>query len=397
MVRVKRTAGLLGGVGLLIFLFYFVLPDFLTSDYQSENQDIPNVAGAENDAVIPVVHLTTPESVKALYMTACVAGTPSWRERLKKLIEDTELNSIVIDIKDYTGSISFSNNFPSGAKTKGCVVSDLKDFIAALHESDIYVIGRISVFQDPSYTTLHPELAVMSSSTGQVWKDRKGLSFVDVGAKPYWDYILEISHASYALGFDELNFDYIRYPSDGNMDDAKFTWTTGTSTKAETLESFFSYLSKNLKNTGVKISADLFGMTTTVTSDMGIGQVLERALPYFDYVAPMVYPSHYPASWNGFANPAAHPYEVIQIAMSKGREREQALRLRSGQATSTPSKLRPWLQDFDLGADYGVPEVQAQIKATYDVGLTGWMLWSASNNYTETALLPDTSGHLRAQ
>ena len=378
-----------GVIALLIFFANFALPRLLQGTYEAKLVGQEQFASAETAVVVPVVHVSTPESVKALYMTACVASTGAWREKLKKLIEDTELNSIVIDIKDYTGSISFPNNFPNAAATKGCVVSDLKDFIAALHESDIYVIGRISVFQDPSYTALHPELAVMSSSTGTVWKDRKGLSFVDVGAKPYWDYILEISHASYALGFDELNFDYIRYPSDGNMDDAKFTWTTGTSTKAETLESFFSYLSEHLKNTGVKTSADLFGMTTTVTSDMGIGQVLEKTLPYFDYIAPMVYPSHYPASWNGFANPAAHPYEVIQIAMSKGREREQALNLKNGIATSTPSKLRPWLQDFDLGGDYGVPEVQAQIKATYDVGLNSWMLWAASNNYTEAALLPE--------
>ena len=130
-------------------------------------------------------------------------------------------------------------------------------------------------------------------------------------------------------------------------------------------------------------------MTTTVTSDMNIGQVLEKALPYFDYVAPMVYPSHYPATWNGFANPAEHPYEVIKISMSKAVEREEMWQIANGIATSTPSKMRPWLQDFNLGATYDATKVRAQIQATYDVGLTSWMLWNAGNKYTKEALLPE--------
>jgi hypothetical protein len=318
------------------------------------------------------------------------------------MIETTELNAVVIDIKDSTGTVSFPVDASIESGGKGCVVADMENFIAALHESGIYVIGRISVFQDPAYTALHPELAVKSKSTGGVWKDRKGLSFVDVGAKPYWDRIVALAKASYDVGFDEVNFDYVRYPSDGNMDDANYTWTVGTSTKAAMLQSFFSYLSDSLRDPesapGLErpvTSADLFGMTTTVKDDMGIGQVLENALPYFDYVAPMVYPSHYPATWSGFANPAAHPYDVIKIAMSRGVEREAALRLSSGQATSTPSKLRPWLQDFDLGADYGAPEVDAQIKATYDTGLASWMIWNAGNTYTVAALQSD-NGPLKA-
>ena len=169
------------------------------------------------------------------------------------------------------------------------------------------------------------------------------------------------------------------------MEDTNFTWMTASSTKAEMLESFFYYLSENVPE-GVKTSVDLFGMTTTANFDLGIGQVLEKALPYFDYIAPMVYPSHYPPNWNGFINPAEKPYEVIKIAMSKGREREVALNVSQGLATTTASKLRPWLQDFNLGATYDAAKVQAQIQATYDSGLTGWMLWNASNRYTKEAL-----------
>jgi hypothetical protein len=158
---------------------------------------------------------------------------------------------------------------------------------------------------------------------------------------------------------------------------------------------FFSYLKENIDDTGLVTSADLFGMTTTIEDDMGIGQVLERALPYFDYISPMVYPSHYPKTWQGFPNPAEHPYEVIKIAMDGGVARERAHNIAIGNfsfdetgATTTPrSKMRPWLQDFDLGATYDATKVRAQMQAAYDVGLTSWMLWSAANSYTREALL----------
>lgn len=379
------TAG--GAALLFISIPTVVLPYFMSTSYVADP-----LVGATSTPLVErwtAKHLETPDPLKALYMTACVAGTPSWRTSLQKLIEETELNAVVIDIKDSTGVVSFTNSVWPASTGRGCVVTDLREFIEALHEAEIYVIGRISVFQDPHYAELHPELAVQSVKTGGVWKDRKGLSFIDVGARPYWDKIVELSHASYELGFDELNYDYVRYPSDGDMQDTKFSWTVGTSTKSEMLESFFSYLHDNLQTYDLKTSADLFGMTTTVTSDMGIGQVLERALPYFDYIAPMVYPSHYPKSWNGFANPAEYPYEVIKVAMAGGMEREQAWNVAEGRATSTPSKLRPWIQDFSLGATYDAEKVRAQIQATYDVGLTSWMLWSAGNKYTRGALLPN--------
>jgi len=379
-----------------------LLPSFFEASYNNvlgvaeETSQIPQVAEA-----FVVTHVETPDAVKALYMTACVAATPSWRESLKKLVETTELNSIIIDIKDFSGTIAFIDPSLPQAGVSGCRVVDMQDFVADLHKSDIYVIGRITVFQDPYYTKLHPELAVKRKNDGEVWKDYKGLAFIDVGAKPYWDYVVDLSKKSYALGFDELNFDYIRYPSDGDMKNTDYTWTpkqssgedaTGQAvfiTKAEVLKSFFSYLHENLRNTGVKTSADIFGMTTTNTDDLGIGQVLENALLYFDFVAPMVYPSHYPATWNGFRNPAEYPYEVIKISMGRAVEREEALRISMGVATSTPSKLRPWLQDFNLGAQYGVPEVRAQIKATYDVGLNSWFVWNAGNKYTVGAYLPE--------
>ena len=397
MSKLRGSVILVLLAGFIFFFFVFGLPYFLKANYRASLTTNSNdLATSTIPRVIPVTHLKTPEPLKALYMTACVAGTPSWRTSLKKLIETTELNAVVIDIKDYTGVVSFQNNFPQMSVERGCVVSDMREFVAELHKADIYVIGRISVFQDPSYTKLFPELAVKKKSDGTVWKDYKGLSFIDVGAKPYWDYILELSKTSYEMGFDEINYDYVRYPSDGNMQDTHYTWTIGPAstsspqaTKAEMLKSFFEYLHDEMDETDAKLSVDLFGMTTTVVVDMNIGQILENALPYFDYISPMVYPSHYPKTWNGFANPADHPYEVIKISMSGALEREEAWRLSEGLATTTASKMRPWLQDFNLGATYGPDKVRAQIQATYDVGLTSWMLWNAGNKYTKDALLSE--------
>lgn len=390
MSRFQRSLAWFVSVVIILFILAVLLPFFFRSTYDASF--LPRESQLASTQNFQVTHTETPEPLKALYMTSCVASQPSWRNDLKRLIETTELNAVVIDIKDYTGEVSF-------AETSECFVPDLKEFIAELHGSDIYVIGRISVFQDPSYTKLFPELAVKKKparpdepgraggSDGEVWKDYKGLSFVDVGATPYWDYIIELSKKSYEIGFDELNYDYVRYPSDGDMQDTSYTWTVGTTTKPAMLENFFKHLHDNLENTGVKLSADLFGMTTTVENDMNIGQVLENALPYFDYISPMVYPSHYPPTWNGFANPAEHPYEVVKISMARAVEREQLWLLSNNMATSTPSKMRPWLQDFHLGATYGEDKVRAQIQATYDVGLTSWMLWNAGNKYTEAALL----------
>jgi len=343
-------------------------------------------------------HVPTPDAVKAIYMSQCAAGTPSFREDLTKLIDTTELNSIIIDIRDYTGYISFPTENPvlKDFVSDECGARDMKDFIASLHEKDIYVIGRITVFQNPAYTKAHPEHAVQHVNGG-VWKDRKGLAFVDVGARPYWDTVVELSKESYAIGFDELNYDYIRFPSDGDMKSAVYSWSTGKS-KAQALEEFFRYLHEKVGPLGVVTSADLFGYTTVHQDDLGIGQILERALPYFDYIAPMVYPSHYNNGFAGVANVNSDPYKIVYTSMAGAVARttatttpiESFAHTRIG--TSTPAlyskpaydklKMRPWLQDFDYPVEYTPAMVAAQIKANEDAGLNSYMFWDPANKYS---------------
>jgi len=395
---------------LVLAFSFFVLPRFLPLTIIMEPQgNLANVAEPiikteANESVIKKVkHQPIPEAVKGIYMSACVAATPSFREKLLKLIQETELNSVIIDIKDYTGTISFYVDNPLFKDNSGggCRARDMEDFIKTLHDNDIYVIGRVSAFQDQYLSKIKPEWAVKKNSDRNVtWKDRKGISFIDAGNREMWKYLVELSKASYEIGFDEINFDYIRFPSDGDMKDIYFPASNvilsnniaspaiGTSTpavksgKSIVMRDFFKYIYDNLKDTGIITSADLFGMTATNYDDLNIGQILEDAAPYFDFIAPMVYPSHYPVGFLGYKSVAevnANAYNIVNYSMKIAADRLTAIGI-------SPLKLRPWLQDNDYPVHYTPEMVRAQIQATYDAGLTSWMLWDAANTYTRAAL-----------
>ncbi len=377
------------------------------------------------DDTRPVVkHVPLPDQVKTIYMTACVAGTKDFRNRLITLIDETEINSVIIDIKDFSGGIAFPSTQDAWKPAwdhAPCGAPDMRELVAELHEKNIYTIARVTVFQDPLYAKTHPEQAVLRSDAVTVWTDHKGLAFVDVAARQYWDHLINLSAEVYNLGFDEINFDYVRYPSDGNMADTYYPQSMAGEYKGDkqaNLEAFFKYLNEKLdeeerfsayrhENTGRAsstpyTSADLFGMTTTNYNDLTIGQVQDRAAPYFDFIAPMVYPSHYPFDAFGFGNPNEHPYEIVHYAMKTGVERMKSattpmqgfLHERIGTTTPAtyrkptygPEKFRTWIQDFDYGGDYDATDVRAQIQASYDAGVTSWMIWAPSNIYTRDAL-----------
>lgn len=392
---------ILFSVVIIFFILFFIFAPKIFSEHYSFNakslaldsQEVLSNNGATTTPVEVFVptHIATPEPLKGIYMTSWVASNRTLRDGLVKIADDTEINTIVIDIKDYTGKIVFTITNPKLKEfgSEEVRVKDMQEFVDTLHKKGIYVIGRIAIFQDAYFVKHRPDLAVKNKAGTAVWKDRKGISWIDPGSHEYWDYIILLAEETHKLGFDEINFDYIRFPSDGNMQDISYPWSQGK-LKHEVMREFFEYTHTKLKGpdatvggptgtSAMKVSADLFGMVTTAQDDMGIGQLLEDALPYFDYIMPMVYPSHYPPTFQGFKNPASHPYEVVKFAMQEGVKRANL-------ASTTPNKLRPWLQDFDLGADYNSAEVRAQIKATNDVGLTSWILWSASNKYTKSAL-----------
>ncbi len=375
----------------LILFFQYSLPYYENSGLNKATYTAQTASALAEPPPFIVTHKKPPIAVKAIYMTSYVAGNKELRGKLVDLIDTTELNAVVIDIKDYSGRIAFKVEDPK-LKIVGSEenrIPDIKEFIGTLHDKGIYVIGRISSFQDSYFVKKYPEHAVKTKA-GEIWGDRKNIHWLDAGAVPVWEYLTAIGMEAYAFGFDELNFDYIRFPSDGNMNDIAYPYSQGK-VKSVVLKEFFAYLDKTFHAKGIPISADLFGMTTSNTDDLGIGQILEDALEHFDYVAPMVYPSHYPPTFMGIANPASKPYEVISYAMKKSVDRAII-------ATTTPLKLRPWLQDFSIGGTtYTKEMVRAQIQATYDVGLTSWMMWNASNRYTAAALLSSSTTEITIQ
>ncbi len=361
------------------------------------SNDIGNAMAATSTAPVPAVpatttpvfvvkHLPTPDSVKAVYFTSWAAGSPLFQDELWSMFDgSTELNSIVIDVKDWSGRIGYVVDDPRYADPSITAmgsyenrIPNIEQFIGKLHDKGVYVIGRIQVFQDPYAVTIHPEWAVRDDRTGKPWKDAGGAYWLDPDSRDAWAYIAAIAKQAYAVGFDEINFDYVRFPSDGDIGDAVFAKYAST-TRASVIKDFFSYLHDTLSPMGIPISADLFGQTTSELTDMGIGQVIEDAFSYFDFVDPMVYPSHFADGFIGYAHPALHPYEVVKYSMDQGVARAIA-------ASSTPSKLRPWLQAFDLGATYTPAMVEAQKQATYDAGLYSWLLWNAGAVYNKEEL-----------
>lgn len=341
----------------------------------------------------------SPKIIKALYATGWSAGSEKMLNYLIKLIKETELNAIVIDIKDYSGELSYLTEIKETekyGKDRDIKILRPNAMIKKLHDEGIYVIARQTIFQDPILAKARPDLALTSSTTGKQWQDNKKVMWVDPAGKETWDYNMAIAKDALARGFDEINIDYIRFPTDGNTNDIKYPFWDGKILKRFVMRDFFKYFRQALPD--AKISADLFGLTTVNYGDVGIGQNIEDAYHYFDAVAPMVYPSHYNKGFAGHQNPAAHPYDIVYTSILEANKRLQQYKIKAEISTSTEKylvknpELRPWLQDFDLGTDYGAEKVRAQIQAVYAAATgtpTGWMLWNPSNNYTKAALLSE--------
>lgn len=316
-----------------------------------------------------------PDYVRGIYLTAYSASRDDWRGRLIEKMKQGKINSVVIDIKDYTGYILYNSNLEELKKlgTVKPIVSDIKKVLDEFRAAGIYTIARQTVFQDPVLARIKPDLAVKTKSGG-AWYNHGGLAWVDPGKKEVWDYNIAIAREAARLGFDEINFDYIRYPSDGNLQSMELDLKEGE-TKTERMEEFFSYLSAKMAD--VIISADMFGLVMDSAKtgyDLGIGQVLSTATPYFDYICPMMYPSHYNDGYMGFSNPADHPGAVVA----------NGIKIASPLFGSERATLRPWLQAFSMGAVYDEAKINEQTEAVESAtSTTGWLLWNARNYYED--------------
>ena len=381
----------------------------IQAENSKSNQSAPKPADIENQKPLA----EPPKIIKAIYLTSWSAGNPAKIKYLIDLTKTTEINAVVIDIKDYSGYVAYDIQAPEVEKyqAKEIRIPRINRLIKQLHDAGIYIIARITIFQDPRLEQARPDLAIKSKKTGSPWLDNKKLSWIDPAAEEAWNYNIAIARETADRGFDELNFDYIRFPSDGDLDDMDFSFWQKTpiggelnqanaETKSEVIKNFFKTLRRALA--GIKISADLFGLATINKDDLGIGQVIENAYQYFDYVSPMVYPSHYASGFLGYQNPALYPYEVVKYSLDSAIKRlisySQPLTATSTVSSTIKqrafdypmkSKIRPWLQDFDLGANYDAEMIKKETQAVLDSlgdNFNGWMMWNPSNIYTQKAL-----------
>lgn len=353
----------------------------MISEQNDESFVIEEIIELQNIPQNKSIHLETPKPLKAFYISSWVTATPRIFNPIIEYIKQSEINAVVLDIKDDTGRVSFLVDDPIITTTGSPEnrIKNIEKIIQDLNDAGIYVIGRISVFQDPYLTKKYPDWAIKDKTSGDIWRDRKGLSFLNPAKPEVWNYIVALARASFDKGFDEVNFDYIRYPSDGIISNIDYELTTGQ-TRADHIRDFFAFLHQELKTSHpyLPISADLFGLTTTAKDDLGIGQIWENALPYFDYIAPMVYPSHYAPGSFGILKPAEEPYRIVKNAMIGAIMKTES-------AGYSRDKIRPWLQDFNLGAFYDTSKIQDQIRAVEEQGIDSWMMWDPANTYTYNA------------
>jgi hypothetical protein len=303
---------------------------------------------------------------------------------LIRLAERTEINAFVIDIKDATGYLSHASGVPLAREvgaTGEIRIRDLPGVLAQLHEAGIYPIARIVVSKDPLVTAGRPDLAIQDSAGG-VWLDQDSVQWLNLHHPDVWAYHVDIAEEVVKAGFPEIQWDYVRFPDapQALRDRQVFPESEGQP-MTQAVGTFLSFSRDVLSDLGASVTADVFGVTTSYRRDVGIGQVWERFIDKVDVALPMVYPSHYWTGSFGYEKPNAYPYEIVRRAMRDAVSRSEQV---EGAGT-----VRPWLQDFSLGEPvYDAPEVRAQIQATYDAGLSGWILWNPGSQYTESALLP---------
>jgi len=326
-----------------------------------------------------------PKSIKAAYLTYYGFGDRQIRSRVLELVTRTELNAVVIDVKGDRGWIPYRTEVPEALAVGAQGPLILKDFdgmLADLKSRGIYTVARIVVFKDNVLATSRRELAIIDTRTGKPWIDRENLAWVDPFRTEVWDYNLAIAREAIQKGFDEVQFDYVRFPTDGKLAAARYARPNTKENRLPAIAGFLERARTELGAMGAFVAADVFGYTAFNENDTDIGQRIEELAPHLDYICPMVYPSGYHVGIPGYRNPVANPYQVVH----------ESVRLIRKRAAGLPVQVRPWLQDFkDYAFDrriFGVTEIRAQIKGADDAGGLGWMLWNPKNDYTGAALRP---------
>lgn len=320
---------------------------------------------------------------KALYLSAYGIGSAKLRGDALKVIDETELNALVIDIKGDRGVVPYRSAAVQAAGLPQTIVTvgDMPALVAELHRRSLYLIARIVVYKDEPYALAHPEWAVRDSR-GNVWKDREGLPWIDPFRRAAWERNLALAEEAARLGFDEIQFDYLRFPDAAGLAFAEPATEEG---RIAAIEDFLDAARQRLSPYNVFLAADVFGYVTWNANDTHIGQQLESLVRHVDYLSPMLYPSGFTFGIPGHRDPVTAPYETVLLSLQRAVQR-----------TGLPgARFRPWLQAFrDYAFDrrsFTEREIRLQIEAADAVQTNGWMLWNAGNRYGPDGLAPEAA------
>ena len=330
-----------------------------------------SVSSDMNDSVLEV----EPIIVKALYLTFWGASNSSkTAKRIIKIIEETEINAVVVDIKSEYGSTLFWTSFKQ-ANSYGAHENrtnrDMPKFMKKLKDKNIYTIARIVTFKDELQASNNPDYAIKLDSNGSIWRNHDNMAWVDPYDKRSHEYAISMAEEAAKVGFDEINFDYIRFPAKSRL---RYSKKNTQENRIKAIGEFLDLAQKRLRKYGVFISVDTYGnICWTKKGDNGIGQTVSSLAAHADYLSPMLYPSGFAKGSFYFDHPSEHPYEVIYRSIKNIQDRID------------PKRVRPWLQYFKDYAHkrryYKKAEIQAQIRATEDIKTSGWMMWSPSSRY----------------
>ncbi len=314
-----------------------------------------------------------PFVAKAVYVSG--VGDLSVRSRFYELLDDTELNAIVINVKNDDGRV-WTSNVPLARQTEASYPDfNLAEFVKEAHGRGIYVIGRFTTFRDPTLANARLDMAVKHVNGG-VWADNQGHNWVDPFNRKVWEYFGDLGEEIAQSGIDEIQFDYVRFPVDGDLSKLTYLKNSTRNNRPPTIKGFLKYMEGRLRPHKVFISADTFGLTVVSDNEQGTGQVLSQLAQHLDYYSPMIYPDHYAAGTFGYSIPSKYPYEVIYESVERAREKLKG----------TPVLVRPYLsafKDTQFGQPMGLPQFLAQKKAAEEAGAVGWIFWNAGLTYPD--------------
>ncbi|MDE6386910.1 MAG: putative glycoside hydrolase [Lachnospiraceae bacterium] len=344
-----------------------------------------------------IVTRREPVKVKGIYVSGPVAGIDRM-DALIELIDRTELNAMVIDIKNDEGRVTYKMQSEQVLEIDAGVsyIKDIEELVSECKKKDIYLIARIVAFRDPYLAEQKPEWAVHTKD-GDIFRDKSGLAWVNPYKREVWDYLAEIASQAADAGFDEVQFDYIRFSTDIMEEEVDYGPESESVGKIEIITEFTKYMYEKLVPQGVYVAADVFGTVIDNETDQEIvGQDYVKMAEYLDYICPMVYPSHYYSGSYGISIPDAEPYATIYAAASSSAQELQAV------PEDDCARVRPWLQGFTASwvsghINYGREQIRAQIKGAYDAGYDEWILWNAAVKYQPECFLTDAEAEAERQ